>query len=182
MKPVDFIKIALKDYKTIGAVVVTSKFAVRMVVNQLKPKYKYIVEYGAGSGVVTKEILKILPSDGKIIALELNNDLFKKLSEIQDPRLVILHKNVIGVSRDLASLGLPRVDAVISGIPFSFLKSSERKEVIRNTYLGLADGGRFIVYQASLLILPLLKKFFKKVNSRIELRSIPPYFVMVGEK
>ncbi|MDP3696810.1 MAG: rRNA adenine N-6-methyltransferase family protein [Candidatus Taylorbacteria bacterium] len=182
MRSIDFIKIALKDYKTIGAVTLSSKYAVRRIIKQLKPNHKYIVEYGAGNGVITREILKVIPSDGKVVAIELNNHLFKKLLEIKDRRLLSLHKNVVDVSRDFSSLGLPKIDAVISGIPFSFLKSLERKEVIKNTYAGLTDGGQFIVYQTSLLLLPLLKKFFKKTSYRLELRNIPPYFIMIGEK
>lgn len=182
MRPIDFIKIAIKDYKTVGAVTVTSKYAIRRIIKQLKPEYKYIVEYGAGNGVITRELLKVIPPDGKVVALELNNSLFRKLSEIKDDRLIFLHKNVINVSRDFSFLGLPRIDAVISGIPFSFLKRTERLEIFKNTHDSLADGGRFVVYQTSLLVLPILKKNFRKVRYRLELRNIPPYFIMTGEK
>lgn len=182
MKPIDFIKIAIKDYKRVGAITISSKHTIKRIIKELKPGCKYIVEYGAGSGVITKEILKILPSDGRVIALELNYNLFKALSGIKDKRLTPLYKNVIQVSRDFLPFGLPRIDAVISGIPFSFLKKAERKEVVKNTHDGLAEGGRFIVYQTSLLALPILKKNFKKVRYRLELRNLPPYFIMMGEK
>lgn len=182
MKSLDFIKIAIQDYKKVGAITISSKYAIRTILKALKPEYKYIVEYGAGSGVITKEILKILPSNGKIVALELNRSLFKKLSEIKDSRLVVLNADVVKVSKNLKKLDLPQIDAIISGIPFSFLKSSIRKEILNNTYGGIAKGGRFIAYQTSFLIVSAMKKIFKKVNSRLELRNIPPYFVMVGEK
>lgn len=182
MRPIDFIKIAVKDYKGVGAITISSKHTVKRIIKELKPEYKYIVEYGAGNGVITREILNILPSDGKLVALELNSKLFASLSDIDDKRLIALHKNIIDVSRDFSSLGLPRIDAIISGIPFSFLKTAERKEVIKNTHDGLIGGGRFIVYQTSLLILGLLKKNFRKVRYRLELRNLPPYFIMVGEK
>lgn len=182
MKPIDFIKIAIKDYKGVGAITLSSKHTIGKILKEFKPQYKYIVEYGAGNGVITKEILNILPPDGRIVAIELNDNLMKELITIKDPRLTILHKNVIDISRDLSALGLPRIDAVISGIPFSFLKPAERREVMKNTSTGLADGGRFILYQTSLLMLGLLKKNFKKVRYYLELRNMPPYFIMIGER
>ena len=72
MKPIDFIKIAMKDYKKVGAITLSSRHTIRRVLRGLKPGYKYIVEYGAGNGVVTKEILKHLPADGRVVAIELN--------------------------------------------------------------------------------------------------------------
>ena len=182
MKKLDFIKIAIKDYKTVGAVFLSSKHAVQSVIKAIKPEYKYIVEYGAGNGVITKEILKVIPARGKVIAIELNKALFKKLSEVKDPRLLALNKDVVNVSKNLRKLGLPQIDAVISGIPFSFLKSSVRKEVLKNTHGRLTKGGRFIIYQASPLAFSVMKKLFKKVRSRLELRNIPPYFIIIGEK
>ncbi len=70
-----FLKIALTDYRMVAELMPTSKYAIRRILNQIKPEQKTIIEYGAGDGVITKEILKILPADGKIIAIELNPDL-----------------------------------------------------------------------------------------------------------
>ena len=80
-----------------GAVFLSSKHAVKSVVKQLKPGYKYIVEYGAGNGNITREILKKIPASGRVVAIELNKPLFKKLSEIKDKRLLALNKDVIKV-------------------------------------------------------------------------------------
>lgn len=182
MNPIDFIKIAVKDYKKVGSVTVSSQYTIRRIVKEIKPEYKYIVDYGAGNGVVVREILKVLPSDGKIVALELNQELFEALSKIGDSRLISVKEDVVHLSKKLSSLGLPRIDMVISSIPLSFLKDSDRKELIRNTHSSLAHGGRFVIYQYSLLVLPFLKKTFRKVRYRLELRNVPPYFVMVGEK
>lgn len=182
MKSIDFIKIAVKDYKKIGAITMTSSHTVSRVLKGLKPKYKYIIEYGAGNGIITGELLKFLPSDGKLVAIELNNDLLKELSKIKDKRLRVIHGNVSNSSKELHLLGLPRVDAVVSSLPLSLFDKKEKKELINNTYQGLTNGGRFIVCQYSLIILPALKKKFKKVGYSLELRNLPPYFVLIAEK
>jgi phospholipid N-methyltransferase len=182
MKSIDFIKIAIKDYKTVGAVMLSSKYVIKKIVKQIKPEYKYIVEYGAGNGVITREILKVLPKDGRVVAIELNKPLFHKLAEIKDSRLIVLNGDIVKISGKLLDLDLPRIDAIISGIPFSFIKPDKRKEVLANTYQSIADGGRIIIYQTSLLVLPKLKKLFEKVKYSLELRNLPPFFIIVGDK
>lgn len=182
MKKLDFIKIAVKDYKRVGAVSISSKHAIKKIIKKLKPDYKYIIEYGAGSGSITKELLKFIPSGGKIIAVELNRELFKELSKLNDRRLKVVPADIFEVSKNLQSLGLPEIDAVISGVPLAFLKSSTRKEIIKNTYDNIKLGGRFVVYQISPMIVPAMKRLFKKVHSSVELRNIPPYFIITGEK
>lgn len=182
MKPIDFIKIAVKDYKKVGALTISSKHTIKRVLKELKPNYKYIVEYGAGNGIMIKEILKKLPKDGKVIGIEFNKSLFHELEKIKDSRFTPFNEDVVALAGDFAFLGLPRVDAVISSIPFSFIKNTQRRKLIVKTSRVITKGGKFIVYQYSLLALPLMKKIFKKVRYSLELRNIPPYFVMVGEK
>lgn len=181
MDALKFIKVALRDYK-VGAIMASSRYTVKQVVRELNPKHKYIIEYGAGDGVITKAILKILPFDGKLVAVELNHDLLRELRKIKDHRLIVADEDVTKLSKNFSQLNLPRIDAVISGIPFTFLKPNKRKALIANTYSALAQGGVFIVYQASPLIFPLLKKRFVNVQLRFEPRNLPPYFIMRAEK
>lgn len=182
MKPIDFIRIAVKDYKKVGAISISSRHTIKRVIKGLKPGSRFVVEYGAGNGVITEEILKALPSDGKLIAIELNEQLLKELSVISDKRLEVIHGNVLEISDDFSKLGLPRIDAVISSMPMSLLSKTDRKKIIENTQNGLAAGGRFIICQYSLIILSDLKKKFKKINYSLELRNLPPYFVIIAEK
>lgn len=183
MKHIDFLKAALKDYKVVGALMVTSRYAVDRVMGELAVGDKYIVEYGPGDGVITKRILSRLPSDGRIVGIELNRDFRPELDEISDARLTILYDDVAVVSSKLKNLGFfPHIDVVISGIPFSLMNSALRREIIRHTQQALRPGGKFIVYQASLLVLPLLKDCFKEVQWRLEPRNFPPYFIMTAQK
>ena len=117
-----------------------------------------------------------------MVAIELNKELFTEISKVNDARLRLIHGNVVQISKNLSRLGLPRIDAVISSLPMALFNKIERKELIKNTYEGLNHGGRFIVCQYSLLVLSLLKKNFKKIHYSLELRNLPPYFVIIGEK
>jgi phospholipid N-methyltransferase len=181
MKKIEFIKLAIKDHK-VGALAASSKYTARRIVKLLEPEHKFIIEYGAGGGIITKKILKRLPSDGKLKALELNKGFIPELQKISDHRLEIINEDVAIFSQKLSKLGLPRIDAVISGIPFSFLKPGQRQEVIKNTYNSLATGGIFLIYQHSPLVLPILKKYFTIIECKFEPRNFLPYFIMRAKK
>src|SRR3989344_2033977 len=129
-----FLKIVLKDYITVGAVTISSRYVVRKVMRELKPEHKCVIEYGGGNGILTKEILKILPTDGRLIVVELNDDFAAELKQIKDVRLKIIHNDVFAVAKDFQRFGVNNVDAVISSIPLSLDGAVKRKELIRNTY------------------------------------------------
>ena len=176
-----FLKIVLKDYITVGAVTISSRYVVRKVMRELKPEHKCVIEYGGGNGILTKEILKILPADGRLIVVELNDDFANELKQINDSRLKIIHNDVFAVAKDFQQLGVNNVDAVISSVPLSLNSAAKRKELIKNTYKVIREQGMFLVYQYSLLMLPELKKYFRNVRWNLELRNLLPYFIMVAE-
>ncbi len=181
MNAIDFWKAAIKDPR-VGALAASSKFVASRIARELKPEYKYIIEYGAGDGAITKGILRRLSRDGKLVAVEVHKDLVKEIKKIDDPRLAVLDRDVVEVSRDLKNLGLPRIDAVVSGVPLSFFSPSSRREIVNNTHGALAPGGTFIVYQHSFLVLSLMKEIFGSARLSFEPRNLLPYFLMIAEK
>ena len=181
MNQFDFLKTAFSDYR-VGAIAASSRYAVRRVAANLPAGAKYAVEYGAGEGSMTRGILENLPENGRLMAVELNRDFWPALESIKDERLKLLNNDVLELSGRLKNLGLPKVDAIVSGIPFSFFSPSRRRKITEQTAEGLSEGGVFIVYQYSLLILPILKKYFREVKVSFEPRNLPPYFIMTAKK
>ncbi len=178
-----YFKNALTDFKNIASPLASSRFAARKVAAQLKPDHKFVVEYGPGDGAITKEVLKVLPADGILVAIEINKTFIDDLKKINDERLGVVAGDARELSGRLNALGLPRVDAVVSGIPFSFFKKDVRQEIVANTFAGLRPGGVFVVYQTTPALLPILKKIFgKNVKVKTELRNFVPYFIMIAEK
>jgi phospholipid N-methyltransferase len=183
MPSLNFLRIAIQDYRRVGALNPTSPYAARRIVKEIKPEHRFVIEYGAGDGVITREILKRLSVDGRLTAVEVNEKFVSELEKIKDDRLTIVHGDVLLFSRELAKSGLQNIDAVISGIPFSSIGLKTKKEIIRNTYHALADSGIFVAYQNSLHILPLLKVFFKNnIWWYFEPRNFLPYFIIMSEK
>ncbi len=138
-----------------------------------------VVEYGPGSGAITVPVLKHLPADGQIIALETNLNLAEGLSyDINDRRLRVIHGTA-----ELVDKFVPRMtaDVVISGIPFSMMSDQAVENILHKTRMILKPGGRFIVYQAWLppffttdRLQRLLAKHFEILSVTKVLRNIPP--------
>lgn len=180
-KGLTFLKTALKDYK-VGAVTRTSKFVVKKIVSYIKPEYKYFLEYGPGDGAVTREILKKVPNDGKFVTIELNEEFYKELSKIKDPRFVVIKGDIAEYSKKIKELGLPRVDFVLSSVPFTIIGPKTREAIIGNTADAMQPGGTFLMFQYSLLMKSVIKKVFKNCNFYLEPRNFPPYFIMTAVK
>lgn len=177
----DFLKMVIKDYR-IGAFTASSEYVVQRIVRELPGTCRFVVEYGAGDGVITKGILKKLPADGKLLAIELNKDFLAELRKIQDPRLLVVEGDAAEVSQNFSKFGMPLVEAVVSGIPFTLIAPKVRAKIVKNTHAALAAEGLCIVYQYTPLMAPLLKKAFGNLRLLFEARNFLPYFIMISRK
>jgi phospholipid N-methyltransferase len=177
-----FFKIALGDFLHVAEVFPSSPWACQSVVKHLRSSHKVVVEYGPGNGVVTKQILSRLPKRAKLIAIEVNEHFVPHLQSIEDDRLKVIHGDVLEVSQKLRELAPRGVDAVVSGIPFSFINPSQRANVVRATREALREGGSFILYQNSKKMRPLLNTHFDEVDCYFEPRNIFPYYIMVAKR
>ena len=108
-----FFKEGLKDYGEVGAWVPSSRYTIQRIIRALAPTDRFIVEYGAGDGIITKALLHWLPAEGRVIAVEINSKLAIELGRIEDSRLRVLQEDARVVSRRLVSLGLPRIDTFV---------------------------------------------------------------------
>lgn len=178
----NFLKTALKDYK-VGAILPTSRFVIRRILKILPQNMRHVVEYGAGDGVITKELLKSNPNL-RLKAIEINPFFVRCLREIKHPRLEVIEGDICKISSDFRSFGIYQADAVISGIPFSFLNSYWRRRITETTYDILTKEGYFLLYQTSPLMLKCLKEKFgpAKVEVYFEPLNLPPYFILVARK
>jgi phospholipid N-methyltransferase len=180
----NFFKIALRDHH-IGAMTRSSKYVVKAVMRNLIGQSLYrVIEYGPGDGVITKEILKIMPRDGELIVVETNPKFLKVLRSINDSRLKVIDGTVQKVSEELRQEKNATINLVVSSIPFSMLKQTDRERIVNNTFDMLMKSGKFVVFQYSPILLSLLNKYFDKkyIKTQVEFRNIPPCFIMSAEK
>ncbi|MBI4052005.1 MAG: methyltransferase domain-containing protein [Elusimicrobia bacterium] len=180
--PFSYVEAFLKD-RTVAAIVPSSKYLIRRILKAMDlPHNPHIVEYGAAEGVVTKEILKAMPSHGRLIAIEKSPGLYDTLSVLKEPRLKTIRGDVKEIDHIFRKEGIKHVDCITSGIPFSFFKPEEREELLRKTVQHLKPSGRFVAYQCTTHLIPLLKRYFRKMHVEFEIRNLPPHFVFTGIK
>ncbi len=172
------------DDKAIASITPSSRYLVGRIIRAAQPEgARRVIEYGPGAGVVTRQILRRMSKEGRLLAVEMNQKFFVALSRrFHDPRMVLRRDDARLIDQIASEEGLSSVDAVISGIPFAFLPAPSRHELLKKTAALLKPGGRFVAYQITLHLVPLLKKYFRKTNIEWEVRNIPPHFVMTAYK
>ena len=137
-----------------------------------------IVEYGPGSGVITREILRQMRPDARLIVIEINESFYHELKKHKDPRLIVELGSAEQVDDIVAKHGMSTPDLIVSGIPFSLIKPAQRENIMMSTRRIMHPEGSFLVYQASTQIKPLLTDHFETVDTTFVFRNIPPLFIL----
>ena len=166
----------LKHPKMLGSIIPSSRFLVDEVLGGVDwARANVVVEYGPGVGNFTQEILRRMPANATLIAIEMNAEFVKFLrQEMTDPRLRVVEGSAADVDRILRELGHDRADYVISGIPFSTMPQEIRDSVLRATRSALHADGEFLVYQFSGRVRRDLERVFGPVERKFEPLNILP--------
>jgi len=138
-------------------------------------KARLIVEYGAGVGNISIELLRRMHKDAKLLVFELSSELAEFLKkEIEDKRIIVSNRSAADVEEVLRENNLGQADYIISGVPFSTIPNDIGKKIVEATKLSLMPEGKFLVYQFKKKVLELLKPNFKNIEQEYEYVNIPP--------
>jgi phospholipid N-methyltransferase len=179
MSTLTYVKNFLSD-RYIASITPTSGFVVRRVCEKIDfGRCGVVVEFGPGTGVFTRHILRNLENGSQIVLIERNPSFCKVLQhDFTDPRTAIFNdcaSNILGI---LDSLGKAEADYILSGIPFSFLPLEMRDRILRNSHRALRDGGKFLAYQtfyqANNHLKDHLDRIFRRVEAEYCMFNVPP--------
>lgn len=170
-----FFREFLKHPLQIGSIIPSSRFLERRILEAAAvASARTIVELGAGTGGVTRAILRSMPRDATLLSVEINPHFHSLVSGIADDRL-IAHLGTAGALQEIVALhGLGPVDAVISGIPFSTMNDRDGSRVIEAIAALLAPDGRFVAYQVSRRVAILGRPLLGPAQAMVEVLNIPP--------
>ena len=170
--------------KRVATVAPSSRFVVRRICKSIDfGRDITLVEYGPGTGVVTKALLQKMSPKSRLIAIERNKELFLTLKDIKDSRLRVVRGDVLKVDTLLKNiLKKDKADYIVSGIPFSMCKKEERAILVGKTHFLLSDDGRFILYQTSTAMKQHLLPRFPNIKTSFEPINLPPLFIMEASK
>jgi len=160
----------------LGSLIPSSRFLVNQVLDPIDwERARVIVEYGPGVGTFTGEIVRRMNPEARLVAIEMNSDFVRFLqTSILDSRLHVELGSAADVMQVLRRLGLPAADYIISGIPLGSMPESLRADIVQKSQAALGPRGEFLVYQFTSRVLPVLRRTFRQVRRRIELRNVPP--------
>lgn len=175
----NFFKTYLKEKKVVGAVAPSSKFLrKKMLANIDFSKDLVIVEFGPGTGVFTKEIIKQMTPKSVLYVFELNEVFYDSLVEvIDDPRVKIFHDSAEKVEYFLNHDNYHHADIVMSSLPLAVIPEQVKIEILTASKKVLGTHGQYIQFQYSLNAKKLLKSYFTEMNISFTPVNIPPAFV-----
>lgn len=170
----------------VGALWPSSPSLCRMMVSRIGVEEAgLVVELGPGTGVITREIIRMLPGNGKLVAVELDEMLCHQLRR-NFPEVEILHDSASRLVEILRERQLPQADAIISGLPWAVFPESLQREILGAVAGSLSPEGWFTTFAyLQGLMLPagmrfrrLLSETFGEVlTSSVVWRNLPPAFV-----
>lgn len=173
----------LRDWK-IAAALPTSSFGVQKIRHEIDFAHaRVIVEFGPGTGVISRELLEYMRPDAQLILIERNPKFVKILRKtLRDPRVSLCEGSAEDVQQLIHASGNTTADVIVSGIPFSDIKEPARSTIIRNAFDALSPHGRMITYQYRRAAEKMLRNVFPRIRRVRELRNLPPLWITIAEK
>ena len=149
-----FLKRFLRNPLQVASIVPSSPVLIRRVAKKMDhTQPRVIAEYGPGEGCHTREIVRRMHPESRLMLFELDGELCTHLTRqfANDPRISVHHKDCALLPEVLLEKGLQQCDYVVSGIPFSILDKEKKREILTNTYSVLRPEphSAFIIYQVT---------------------------------
>ena len=123
----------IKNRKTIGAVAPSSVGLARQMVADINlSDGSAVVEYGPGTGVFTREILKKIDTNTTFLAIE-QNPRMAAIFKRNFPSVLLYQDSVGNVAQILRAVGKSEVDCIISGLPWASFESGYQDRLFQAT-------------------------------------------------
>lgn len=173
-------KVALREFLRQPQLVGSAFPASRVLVDRLLDavdwsKARVVVEYGPGSGPLTRAMLARMPHDSRLVAIDVSLDFTRHLRRtIDDPRLLAVTDSAASVAAILADHRLGSADMIVTGIPFSTMSARLGGRILDLSAQVLRDDGALLAYQMRRAIAPMLDERFGEVDKSFVWRNIPP--------
>ncbi len=151
---------------------------------------KVVVELGPGTGVMTRQLLGLLPARASVLAFEINPKFVRYLRRnVRDPRLRVIPAGAETAGEELRRLGYSRVDAVLSSLGLSMMPEAQLHAILGGLIPFLDERSAFTQFQyiqririqdgrpVHYDVRRLLRQYFGTVQQGMVWRNLPPAFV-----
>lgn len=155
--------------RELGALTESSKFLARTMARPTEG-VKEVVEFGAGTGPVTTEILKYLPEDGRLTSFEVNPKFCREMEKIRDNRLKVVNDGAENCGKYVNNL-----DCIVSGLPLAVFTEQQREKILNIC----SNCKKYVQLQYTPVFGKQIKGMFDEVHTKFVPLNIPPAFVYV---
>jgi phospholipid N-methyltransferase len=165
---------------SIASFVPSSRFLARSTCKGIDfDRARCIVELGAGTGPITKELVARVRPHTRLMVVELDPDFCKRLRS-KFPGADIVEGDACQLDKLLADRGIRQVDHVVSGLPLPSFPPRLRDGVLGSASRCLAPNGTF----RQLSVMPwvyrgLYRGYFEDVRFKLVPLNFPPAGVYV---
>jgi len=175
-----FFKEAVNTFKTTGTINPSSKYLINDCLKDVKfNENQVILEFGAGNGCITQELLNRNFYNSRLISFEVNPKFFKHCENSfkSYDNFSIVNHSAVNFEEVLEQHSITKVDYIVSSLPLTLLNEEDVIVLLEKIPNYLKQGGCFVQYQYSLEKYRLLKKKFSRVKLDFTLINVPPSFV-----
>ncbi|MFB9905725.1 class I SAM-dependent methyltransferase [Allokutzneria oryzae] len=102
-----------------------------------------VVELGAGTGAITRQLDAALTPTARLLAVEVNDGFAARLRRTSSPRVEVVAGSAVDLSRILDDLDVERVDAVVSALPWTVMPPPDQRAVLAAVAKALHPQGWF---------------------------------------
>lgn len=177
----NFLKEYISQPDTIGAIAPSSRYLATAMADSIDfAKARCIVEYGAGTGVFTREVAARKKPGTVYIVIEQNDRFYEMLQrQFQGTAgLALVHGDAKDVCRFLEEQGFQHADYIISGLPFTSLPEPASRRILSQTRKAVGTEGVFTTFQYTLLRKRFLEEYFHIRKIFRIWRNFPPAYVL----
>lgn len=150
-----FFKRVLANPIRVGYIVPSSGFLTRKTAKRIDfSKPRVVVELGPGEGCHTRQIVRRMNADSRLILIELDEHFARHLEKqfANDPRVTVVQADALHLVETLSDLGIENPDYIYSGIPFTIMVRELREKLLGNIAKCMGPDSVFITYQVSSII------------------------------
>jgi len=180
-----------KHHKTVGAIGSSSMFLSKKMANIIDSSLtpKKILEVGAGTGPITKYILKKLQPNDTLDVVEITQDFIPALKSMckNYPQSNVFNNSILDFKPNY------KYDYIVSSLPFSVFSAEMLSNILKHYANLIKEGGTIVYFQYIFAdkiskfkdkeISKLIRNFRKnfKVSKKVEYRNLLPAIVWVLE-
>jgi len=181
-----FIFAAMRAPFKIGALLPSSKGLARAMASGVDlSREGAIVELGAGTGVVTNALLQAGVKPDKLVVIERDESLHNLICN-HFRHLTILRADAIELDKVLAGIGVTKVNAVVSSLPFLVMPKEVRNAIQAQMAKVIGDEGIIIQFtygpKSPITATQLRKNHLVGKRFKLVVGNVPPAHVWIYKR